>query len=148
MSIRLIVRFVIMLSFFVFLASFSAGERPVGAQTCGTPDDKKIVADIYDKLKADKGLAAQISHINVISTGGAVKFQGWADSQKDYDRIQSIAVNTDCTKLVNMNNFSETPPPADSQMRSAGGCASGTKPCGDVCIPEGDVCNLSGNTKP
>lgn len=136
------------ISVFFAIAFISAWVQPAYGQTCGSPDDSQIVSDIYGRLKADKGLAAQIPHINVISINGAVKFQGWADSKKDYDRIQYIGLSTNCTKLVNMNNFAETPPPADSTERSSVGCASGTKPCGDICIPDGDSCNLSGNTKP
>lgn len=143
-----LVRVVISISIFFAVASISAWQRPTFGQSCSTPNDGQIVSEIYDRIKADKGLATQISHINVISVNGAVKFQGWADTKRDYDKIQYIGLNANCAKLVNMNSFLDEPPPADSQGRSSVGCASGTKPCGDICIPEGDSCNLSGNTKP
>ncbi|HRI02377.1 MAG TPA: BON domain-containing protein [Pyrinomonadaceae bacterium] len=130
---------------FVFLVTLIALSSPAFGQ-CEKNADSQIVAAIYADIKADKGLAAQISHINVISTSGAVKLQGWADDQSSYDKVNDIALKTTCVKLVNVNSFAETPPAAGDRMRSGGGvgCASGTKPCGDICIPEGDACNLGG----
>ena len=130
---------------FVFLVTLIALSSPTFGQ-CEKNADSQIVAAIYGEIKADKGLASQISHINVISVSGAVKFQGWADNQSSYDNVTDIALKTTCVKLVNVNNFMPTPPAAGDQMRSGGseGCASGTKPCGDICIPEGDACNLGG----
>lgn len=127
---------------FVFLLTINA----IAFGQCEKNADSQIVAAIYADIKADKGLTAQISHINVISTSGAVKLQGWADDQSSYDKVNDIALQTTCVKLVNVNSFAETPPPAGDRMRSGGGmgCASGTKPCGDICIPEGDACNLGG----
>ncbi len=130
---------------FVFLVTLIALSSPAFGQ-CEKNADSQIVAEIYNNIKNDKGLASQISHINVISTSGAVKLQGWANDQSSYDRVNEIALKTTCVKLVNVNAFAETPPPAGDSMRSGGGvgCASGTKPCGDICIPEGDACNLGG----
>ncbi len=127
---------------FVFLLTINA----VAFGQCEKNADSQIVAAIYGEIKADKGLAAQISHINVISTSGAVKLQGWTDNQSSYDRVNEIALNTTCVRLVNVRDFRQTPPPAGDSLRSGGvaGCAAGTKPCGDICIPEGDACNLGG----
>lgn len=111
------------------------------SQTCGATD-AQIVAGIYAEIKDDKGLASQVSHINVVSVNQAVKFQGWADSKKDYDKIVGFGMGASCVRMVNVNNFLETPPPENSPMRAVRGCAAGTKPCGDVCIPEGDACGL------
>lgn len=131
---------------FMFLVTLIAVSPAFGQ--CEKDADSQIVADIYDGIKADKGLASQISHINVISTNGAVKLQGWADNQSSYEKINEIALKTNCIKLVNVNDFAETPPPTGDRLRSGpAGCASGTKPCGDICIPEGDACNLGGLTK-
>lgn len=135
------IRLFMSLCFFAILATAAAIERPAFAQ-CESVNDAKIVSDIYAKLKGDKALAGQLSHINVTSTNYAVKFQGWTDTRKDYDRAVGFA-NMTCVRVVNVNDFSDAPPAASSQLRAgAGGCASGTKPCGDICIPEGDVCNI------
>ena len=72
-----------------FIASIAAIERPVLAQ-CEKVTDAQIVADIYTQIRADKGLAGQISHINVVSLYAAVKFEGWADTRKDYDRDRGV----------------------------------------------------------
>lgn len=127
---------------FVFLLTITA----VAFGQCEKNTDSQIVAAIYADIKADKGLASQISHINVVSVNAAVKLQGWADDQSSYDKVNDIALKTTCVKLVNVNSFAETPPPVGDRLRSGGseGCAAGTKPCGDICIPEADACNLGG----
>ncbi len=114
---------------------------PAYGQACGATDTQ-IVAAIYAEIKDDKGLASQVSHVNVVSINQAVKFQGWADSKKDYDKIVAFGMNAGCVRMVNVNSFLETPPPENSPMRAVRGCAAGTKACGDVCIPEGDSCGL------
>ena len=134
---------VVTLCFFAVAAILAASE-PVSAQTCDNVTDEQLVNSVYAKIKADKGLASQISHINVVSVYGAVKFQGWANSKSDFDKVVEFAVTTSCVKLVNVNLFEEIPPPANYPLRSASGCASGTKPCGDVCIPQADTCNITG----
>jgi len=129
---------------FVFLVTLIALSSPAFGQ-CEKNADSQIVAAIYGEIKADKGLAAQITHINVISTSGAVKLQGWADNGSSYDKVNEIALNTACVRLVKNEDFLQTPPPTGDRLRSGGaGCAAGTKPCGDICIPEGDACNLGG----
>ena len=129
--------------FFVFALLISAGAalQPVSAQ-CDKVTDQQIVSGIYAKIKNDKDLASQVKHINVVSINFAVKLQGWADNKNDYDAIVDFAMNADCVRVVNVNNFMDAPPATDSALRSTKGCASGTKACGDVCIPEGDVCNI------
>jgi hypothetical protein len=141
MLTRSITRTFMVFCFFAFTITIGAVARPAFAQ-CDKVTDSQIVASIYAKIKNDKGLAPQISHINVVSVFAAVKFQGWADRQADYDRIVGFASETSCVRLVNVNNFAETPPAAGNALRAAAGCSRGTKACGDVCIPEGDPCNI------
>jgi len=124
--------------FIAFLASVAAIERPVAAQ-CEKVTDDQIVADIYGQIKADKALAAQTSHINVVSLYAAVKLQGWTATQRDYDKLNQIALGTNCVRLVN-NSGLKGQDPGDH----TGGCASGMKACGDICIPSGDACNITG----
>jgi hypothetical protein len=126
-----------------FVMVFLTIARPTFGQ-CDKTSDAQIVADIYGKISNDKGLSAQMSHINVVSINAAVKFQGWANSKSDYDKVVGFALNGSCAKLVNVNLFVDTPPAEGSSLRSSGGCTSGTKACGDICIPEGDACNITG----
>lgn len=130
---------------FVLIVTLIAMSSPAFGQ-CEKNADSQIVTDIYNGIKDDKGLVGQIAHINVIATSGAVKLQGWADNQSSYEKVNDIALNTACVRLVNPREFLQSPPPAGDSLRSGGGagCASGTKPCGDICIPEGDSCNLGG----
>lgn len=135
--------FVFGFCFFALLLTFGASSRPAFAQ-CEKATDAQVVSSIYSSIKADKRLASQISHINVVSINLAVKLQGWADNSSDYDRVYDFAYNTDCVRVVNVNNFQSAAPSADDSSRSLKGCGSGTKACGDICIPEGDVCNIGG----
>lgn len=123
---------------------------PIAAQRCDSTAGPRIVSGIYDQIKADRTLASQMSHINVVAAyfdpndnTYSVKFQGWADSKYDHEKVRTFGSNSACVRSVNVNLFLEEPPGSDSLFRSSSGCASGTKPCGDVCIPVGDSCGLS-----
>ena len=128
---------------FLFTAVLMMGAFTLtsAAQTCESPDSK-IVSDIYERIRNDKGLSPQTPHINVVSLYGAVKLQGWTDTQKDYDRLMDMVFGTSCVRLVNTHELSATPPPPESPIRMGRGCSTGTKACGDLCIPEGDSCNI------
>jgi hypothetical protein len=144
MTNRKFPRLIAAFGFLVFILALSAYQHPAFGQTC---TDDQIVANVNKQLAADKGLATQMSHINVVSVNGAVKLEGWTNAKSDYDRVVSIVSGTACVKLINVNLFEPVPPPSNSTLRSAGGsCATGTKPCGDVCIPEGDSCNIGPKT--
>jgi len=119
------------------IASIAATERPLFAQ-CEKATDDQIVADIYGQIRADKALATQTSHINVVSLYAAVKLQGWTATQRDYDKLNQIALGTNCVRLVNISGL-QNQTPGDR----LGGCASGMKACGDICIPSGDACNIT-----
>ena len=141
MIMRSISRLATTLCSFAFILMLGATARPVFAQ-CETMTDAQIVAHIYGKINEDSGLKSQISHINVVGAASlaAVKLQGWANNQSDFDKVRNIAAGLKCLK-VNVNNFEPAPPATDSPQRAARGCAPGTKPCGDICIPDGDPCN-------
>lgn len=120
----------------IFLAPLAAH-----AQDCTSVTDSEIVGSIVGMLKTDKVLSPQLSHIAVTSVNKFVKLQGWTDTRSAYDRLIAIVSSVKCVKAINVNNFSETLPPPESSLRvQGGGCATGTKPCGDVCIPEAETC--------
>jgi hypothetical protein len=125
-------------------AAWIAAVIPAMGQTVCENADGKIVTDIYGRLKAEKSLASQVSHINIIALYGAVRLQGWTNYTKDYDRLIDITLNTSCVRLVNTGSFYPTAPPADSQNRAGNGCSTGMKACGDICIPTTDTCSISG----
>ena len=119
-----------------------AGSRSVSAQTCDKVTDAQITASIYARVNGDKALASQLSHINVGVLYQVVKLQGWANSQRDLDKLVELS-NVSCVRMINKNGIAAAAPPPDSDMRSGGGCSSGMKACGDICIPSGDVCAIS-----
>lgn len=127
----------------MLFAILIAGADYAKAQSCSAVTDAQLVSTIYTKIKADRVLSSQISHINVVAVNAAVKLQGWANSKSDFDRLRDLVSTTSCVRVVNVNAFEESPPDVNSPYRTTKGCASGTKPCGDVCIPEGDACNIT-----
>jgi len=132
-----------LLSVAVIVAIFAIAQ-PAFAQ-CDKLSDAEIVANIYEKINNDGGLKSQVSHINVVGLASlsSVKFQGWTNNKSDYEKVIGIALSLKCLK-VNVNQFEPVPPAENSQLRVESGCAPGTKVCGDVCIPEGDPCNIGG----
>jgi hypothetical protein len=137
------VKLLVIFSFLILFFASDIAEKPVTGQQCENTAEtnKAIVDNIYKEIKADKNLAPQISHLNITATNLVVKIEGWADSQKDYDKIQSIALKTNCVKAVNVNKLNSQKPPENTLIL---GCSGGTKKCGDICIPENDICNISG----
>lgn len=133
---------------FAIMVILIASVRDGAAQSCDTVTDAQIVAEVYSRIKADKGLASQVGHINVVSINRAVKLQGWADTLRDYEKVVDIVHETRCVRLVNVNLFEPQPPPPGGLMRGGASCSTGLKRCGDICIPDGDVCSImaeSGN---
>ena len=137
---RSIFRLLMMSSLFLLIVTFAAIERPAHAQ-CDPKSD--IVDNIYTQLKADKGLASQGSHINVVfvSELSTVKLMGWADNKSDWEKARDIVLSN-CVK-ANVNDFANSPPPAGDALRFSGGsCQAGFKVCGDLCIPSGETCSI------
>ena len=127
------------------LAIFTVGaaDSAVYGQDCKNITDQEMVDAIYSAMQQDAGIWAQRQHINVVSVNLAVKLFGWTDSSKDYKKMEDIIYGLKCLpNLLNRNNFSETPPDSSSTLRSANGCTRGTKPCGEICIPESESCTI------
>lgn len=147
MKIKRLIKTISAICFGLLLMAVSAYERPAYAQ-CESVTDAQLVEEIYAKFKAHGDLAGQLSHINVISINRVIKLQGWTDSKGDYKDAFNIVVSTKCVVMINVQLFRDSPPAEGDSLKSgAGGCQAGTKPCGDICIPEGDTCNISGRTK-
>lgn len=112
------------------------------AQDCSATSDAELVTTISDKVKADRVLGPQISHIIIGSVNRFIKLQGWTESKSDYERLHDLVLKVPCVMAINVNRFEETPPPANSPLRpQPSGCGPGMKACGDVCIPENDSCS-------
>lgn len=143
MTVQTGLKISVMFAFFIFISAFDMSIDQTFAQKCGENADTEIVDNIYSKIKADSKLAGQISHINVTSTNKVVKLQGWVDSQKDFEKINKIALETDCVVMVNSNDLANEKPSGEAFR---GMCAGETKPCGDICIPVNESCNITGRS--
>lgn len=152
-------RAILRVLFAVALISVAAAFSPAFGQKCDDVPDSQVVSSIYAKLERDKSLAGQVSHINISVVRDPVsgrvqawKATGWVKSQKDFDNVRLYMNRTfydlggiDCVGgiLFNVNDLlleSELP----DGLRSAGGCGPGTVACGDICIPQGEVCSITG----
>jgi len=98
---------------------------------CTQVTDTETVKAIYDKIKVK--YASQISHINVRIKGNVVTLEGWATTKSVKKEIEKYAKKTNCVKKV-VNNLS---------IGVGGGCGPGQKKCGDICIDEGEDCNIT-----
>lgn len=147
MTIKSVIKISFMLAVFAFVSYFGASVRQTFAQKCEDTTDQQIVDYMYAKMKENSKLAPQISHINVISTNRAVRFQGWVESADDYTKLEKIALGNSCIRLINpsVNDLAREKP--EGELLRGGVCAGETKPCGDICIPVNDTCNITGNTK-
>jgi BON domain len=114
---------------FAFMAIFGLS---VSAQKtdCSKTTDSEITDAILGKIKVK--YADQMSHINVSVENGVVSLQGWTADKKAIKEIGKLAKKTSCVKSV-VNNI---------KQGITNGCGSGTKPCGDICIPSTDTCNI------
>lgn len=121
----------ITLAIFAFLI---ACNLTVSAQKvdCSKTTDEEIVAAIQTNLSAK--YSSQMNHINIHVKNGEVIIQGWTPNKKDRKEIEKIVKKTKCVKKVT-NNL---------KIGTDGGCTNGTKPCGEICIPNDQTCNIKG----
>jgi BON domain len=97
---------------------------------CSKTTDSEIVDAIYTKMKIKH--EAQMSQVNVRIKDGVVTLEGWATTKGVKKDIEKMAKKASCVKKV-MNNLT---------IGVGGGCGPGTKPCGDICIPTSEPCNI------
>jgi BON domain len=106
------------------------------AQDCSKMTDDQIVQAIYDKIKVK--YPDRMQRINVRIKDKVVTIEGWVTSTKAKKEIEGYATKIKCVKKgkFKVENKLGTSIP--------GGCTPGTKPCGSICIPEGERCNIRG----
>lgn len=128
-------------------------------QSCESITDQQIVDAIYAKFEANSQLKSQLDRLNVTvvrepvsGTMQAWKVEGWVDDQKDRDKVMDLmySVYSDlngikCFPNIKFNfNSLYTADDVPPGFKSAGGCVGDTKPCGDICIPMNESCNIKG----
>lgn len=136
-------RFFVMAFLACLLMIAAASETRIAAQSCENVTDAQLVSNIYGKFRQHHSLADQLMHVNVVAVDRVIRLQGWVNGESDYDRAVDFVSDTRCVRLINVNLF-ESSEPATARLGKGGGCANGTKACGDICIPEGDSCNIAG----
>lgn len=123
-----ILRITLAVLFLLMLGSLSISAQ---STDCSKTTDADIVKAIQEKLNAK--YADQMSHVNVHVENGVVYLEGWVANKDARKDIEKIAKNTSCVKKVKSN----------LKKATGGGCGAGQKPCGDICIPSTQTCNIS-----
>jgi osmotically-inducible protein OsmY len=103
--------------------------------------DAEIAKKIDDAIRDDALLSGQFDHIVPSVKNRNVKLFGFAISddpekkKRAIRRAKDIALGVECVKNVTTRELAPKP---------TGGCGTGMKPCGGVCIPTGDPCHRTG----
>ncbi|REJ79307.1 MAG: hypothetical protein DWQ47_00775 [Acidobacteria bacterium] len=148
---------------FVLLVFAAAGAFvPAYGQSCSSITDEQIIDGVYSEFEKNNDLSSQISRLNFTivkePTSGQVqawKIQGWVNDQNEIDDVMDIirdvydSVNgKNCFPNLKFNqNQLYTASEVPSGFKAEGGCTGDTKPCGDICIPVGETCSITGRTK-
>jgi len=116
-----------------------------GTIDCNTSQPDAIVAAVYAAIEQNKAFTREEWQFNVaVATAGSrknIKVTGWS-SQRDalYNLVTSTAVN--CTP--DGTEFKTSKDLLSPAYRTTVSCAAGHFACGDVCLPNGEVCKLTG----
>ncbi len=122
-----ITKFAVILISLVFAFSVNTHAQKTD---CTKVTDAELVESIYAKLKVK--YESQLNHINVRAKDGVVTIEGWATTSKVKKDIIKIAKKVKCVKKVEDL----------LTIGVGGGCGPGQKPCGDICIPNTETCNI------
>lgn len=128
MANRTILRVLILMSVSLFFTVATSAQKT----DCDATTDAQIVTEIMGKIKLK--YASQMTHMNVRSTDGVVTVEGWVTTKKIKGEIDKIVKKAKCVKTKEAKNI--------LTIGVGGGCGPGTKPCGTICIPKGETCNI------
>lgn len=128
MANRTISRILILLTISLLLTVAASAQKV----DCNATTDAQIVTEIMGKIKLK--YASQMNHINVRSTDRVVTVEGWVTTKKIKGEIDKIVKKAKCVKTKEVKNI--------LTIGVGGGCGPGTKPCGTICIPKGEACNI------
>jgi BON domain len=97
---------------------------------CSKTTNDDIVKAIQEKMSVK--YADQLTHINFSVENGVVSIEGYTNSKKAKKDIEKLVKKISCvTKII-----------SNLKTAAGGGCGSGTKPCGEICIPSNQICNV------
>ncbi len=125
--------------------STPAASPPAGTVDCSTASSGNILTAVYGAIEQSKSFTRQEWQYNIsISTVGTrktLKITGWSGERDDIaKKVRDTAIG--CT--VDDNYFKVIRDDLPSNMRVTAECANGTFACGDVCLPNGETCKLTG----
>ena len=133
MTYKSIVKIALMLFSLMLLFSIESFAQKVD---CSKMTDDQIIQAIYDKIQVK--YPDRMKRINVRIEYKVITIEGWVTSKKARKEIEGYAKKINCVKKGKfkvVNNLGTQIP---------GGCTPGTKPCGSICIPEDERCNIRG----
>lgn len=123
----------------------SSPVRPMGPVNCSNSVPADIIAAIYSELEQSKTITREEWQFNIsISAAGSRKtvlLTGW--SQNRAHIITTVeATATGCS--YDYNNFKATRGDLGANYKVTANCTTGYFACGDVCLPDGEICKLTG----
>ena len=97
---------------------------------CSKTTNEDIVKSIQEKVSVK--YADQLTHINFSVENGVVSIEGFTTTKKAKKEIEKLVKKVSCvTKIV-----------SNLKVGAGGGCGTGSKPCGEICIPSNQTCNI------
>jgi hypothetical protein len=103
-------------------------------------DDAQVKKDVGDAFKAQSDIWAERKTINYFSKGCVVHLQGWVLTLALYQKVIGVASKVNGVKGLDVSKFALT------VGNQPGACPADMKPCGDICIPNEDQCNIEAGT--
>ena len=114
---------------------------PVATVDCNSATHDDILRAIYKAIDKNCTYAKQEWQFNITEKTKTVTIIGWS---ADYVDIAKLVGDTATNCTIASNNFVAKPPDLGGNFRLIRSCANGYAPCGDVCIPVGEYCNITG----
>jgi osmotically-inducible protein OsmY len=114
---------------FSLMMAFNLG---VSAQKtdCSKTTNDEIVKAIQGKVSVK--YTDQLTHINFSVENGVVSIEGYTTTKKMKKEIEKLVKKVSCvTKII-----------SNLKVGAGGGCGTGSKPCGEICIPSNQTCNI------
>ncbi len=108
---------------------------------CNTAGHDDILKAIYGEIENTKGLPEQLWQFNITEAQKTVTIVGYSAQRDD---ILQIVTNVAKGCTVSAGNFVVKREDLGSQYRATWSCQPGYFACGDVCIPNGETCKLTG----
>ena len=111
----------------------------------GNPSSAQIQDAIYAGMLG-KPYAAEIDHFNISARNPpVVKIVGWSAYKTEIINLAKSAAKGCTIDASALADNGQTPCSVDQERI---GCPSGYGPCGDICIPEGELCKVTNRPVP